>query len=59
MENEELKEQEVVQEPVKEVKEDFEKFTEGLEEVIKYIKTNCLKGNESKDNFTDVNFEEL
>ena len=24
-------------------KEDFEKFTEGLQEVIDYIKTNCLK----------------
>ena len=38
-------------------KEDFEKFTEGLEEVIKYIKTNYLK--EEGDQFTDVNFEEL
>ena len=37
-------------------KEDFEKFTEGLEEVINYIKTNCLKDG---DKFTDVNFEEL
>ena len=37
-------------------KEDFEKFAEGLEEVIKYIKTNCLK---EGDQFTDVNFEEL
>ena len=38
-------------------KEDFEKFAEGLEEVIKYIRTNCLK--EEGDQFTDVNFEEL
>jgi hypothetical protein len=37
-------------------KEDFEKFTEGLEEVINYIKANCLKDG---DKFTDVNFEEL
>ena len=40
-------------------KEDFEKFAEGLEEVIKYIKakTNSDKG--AGDQFTDVNFEEL
>ena len=29
-------------------KEDFEKFAEGLEEVIAYIKKNCLKDNGSK-----------
>jgi hypothetical protein len=42
-------------------KEDFEKFTEGLEEVIGYIKNNCLKngGQPSAENFSDVNFEEL
>ena len=42
-------------------KEDFEKFTEGLEEVISYIKTNCLKGDSKTagENFSDVNFEEL
>ena len=42
-------------------KEDFEKFTEGLEEVINYIRTNCLDGNTQpeKEQFTDVNFEEL
>ena len=42
-------------------KEDFEKFTEGLEEVISYIKTNCLKGDSKPagENFSDVNFEEL
>jgi hypothetical protein len=42
-------------------KEDFEKFTEGLEEVISYIKTNCLKdgGKPTGENFSDVNFEEL
>jgi hypothetical protein len=40
-------------------KEDFEKFTEGLEEVIKYIKSNCLKDNGSGEKFTDIEFEEL
>ena len=42
-------------------KEDFEKFTVGLEEVIAYIKNNCLKGGEqpSAENFSDVNFDEL
>ena len=42
-------------------KEDFEKFAEGLEEVIGYIKNNCLKngGQPSAENFSDVNFEEL
>ena len=42
-------------------KEDFEKFTEGLEEVIAYIKSNCLKGGNapSGENFSDINFEEL
>ena len=39
-------------------KEDFEKFAEGLEEVIRYIKTNCLKDN-GKDSFSNVDFEEL
>ena len=39
-------------------KEDFEKFAEGLEEVIAYIRKNCLKDN-NRSNFTDVNFEEL
>ena len=42
-------------------KEDFEKFTEGLEEVIGYIQNNCLKDGDqpSAENFSDVNFEEL
>jgi hypothetical protein len=40
-------------------KEDFEKFAEGLEEVIAYIKKNCIKDNGRKGNFTDVEFEEL
>ncbi|MCX4336486.1 MAG: PUR family DNA/RNA-binding protein [Bacteroidales bacterium] len=41
-------------------KEDFEKFAEGLEEVIKYIKDNCLKDEAQEgDKFTDVDFEEL
>ena len=38
-------------------KEDFEKFAEGLDEVIKYIKAKSNKG--AGDQFTDVNFEEL
>ena len=40
-------------------KEDFEKFTEGLEEVLNYIKTNCLKDSRAAERFNDVNFEEL
>ena len=40
-------------------KEDFEKFTEGLEEVLNYIKTNCLKDEGAADKFNNVNFEEL
>ena len=40
-------------------KEDFEKFTEGLEEVLQYIKTNCLKDGGATEIFNDVNFEEL
>ena len=42
-------------------KEDFEKFQEGLSEVIGYIKTNCLHGEpvEQKYEAEDVNFEEL
>ena len=40
-------------------KEDFEKFTEGLEEVLNYIKTNCLKDSGAAERFNDVNFEEL
>ena len=40
-------------------KEDFEKFAEGLEEVVQYIRTNCLKDNKADGKFTDVNFEEL
>ena len=45
-------------------KEDFDKFSTGLQEVIDYIRTNCLK-DEGKDaaseekGFSDVNFEEL
>ena len=40
-------------------KEDFEKFAEGLEEVIAYIRKNCLKdgGRQAGDNFTRI-FEE-
>ncbi|MBO5563880.1 MAG: DUF3276 family protein [Bacteroidales bacterium] len=54
-------------------KEDFEKFAEGLEEAVKYIKENLLKGepyrqapqydeerpSAGKSSFSDVSFEEL
>lgn len=42
-------------------KEDFEKFAEGLQEVVDYVKKNCTYSVVEKkdDNFTDVNFEEL
>jgi len=56
-------------------KEDFEKFQEGLSDVIEYIKNNCFDGeipqrpapeygeqgvdSEADKQFTDVNFEEL
>jgi DNA-directed RNA polymerase beta subunit len=43
-------------------KKSYEWFlAEGLEEVIQYIKTNCLKdnGRPAGENFTDVEFEEL
>ena len=46
-------------------KEDFEKFTEGLEEVIKFIKDKCpvtervyTENNEEKT-FSDVDFDQL
>lgn len=51
-------------------KEDFDKFTDGLQEVINFIRENCLQGDaglegsksEEKDfdkGFSDVKFEEL
>ena len=42
-------------------KEDFEKFAEGLEDAIAYIRKNCLKETPSTENgqFTDVSFDEL
>jgi len=40
-------------------KEDFEKFAEGLQEVVDYIKNNCPKGEGAAEKFTDVDFEEL
>ncbi|MBQ1929180.1 MAG: DUF3276 family protein [Bacteroidales bacterium] len=46
-------------------KEDFEKFSEGLEEVIKFIKDKCpvterVYTDESKaNNFSDVDFDQL
>ena len=46
-------------------KEDFEKFTEGLEEVIKFIKDKCpvtervySEGSDEKS-FSDVDFDQL
>ncbi|MDD2490810.1 MAG: DUF3276 family protein [Bacteroidales bacterium] len=45
-------------------KEDFEKFSQGLEEIIKYIRENAPQTQEkttkdSTSSFSDVNFEEL
>ena len=41
-------------------KEDFEKFREGLDEVIAYIKDNCFDGEIPQREFSaDVNFEDL
>ena len=47
-------------------KEDFEKFTEGLEEVIKFIKDKCpvtervyTEGDEKSNSFSDVDFDQL
>jgi hypothetical protein len=50
-------------------KEDFEKFSQGLEEVVAYIKDNCpvaertpednTSDGDTPKQFSDVNFEEL
>lgn len=42
-------------------KEDFEKFSEGLEEVIAYIRGNCLKdgGTPAPESTTDIDFDQL
>ena len=46
-------------------KEDFEKFTEGLEEVIKFIKDKCpvtervYTENNGEKSFSDVDFDQL
>lgn len=48
-------------------KEDFEKFSEGLEEVIKFIKDKCPvtervyneEAHEKTNNFSDVDFDQL
>lgn len=44
-------------------KEDFEKFSDGLQEVINYIKNNCInpvvEDRGESNSFSDVNFEEL
>ncbi len=40
-------------------KEDFEKFREGLDEVIEYIKNNCFDGEIPQREFPEVEFEDL
>lgn len=43
-------------------KEDFEKFSDGLQEAIDYIRENCLKDSNvpgDDKRFTDVSFDEL
>ena len=42
-------------------KEDFEKFTAGLQEVIEYIRKNCPVSEHTaeSESFSDVKFEEL
>lgn len=43
-------------------KEDFEKFSEGLDEVIAYIKDNCFHGEipqRTAEGFGEVEFEDL
>ena len=51
-------------------KEDFDKFSEGLQEVIDYIRTNCINGgstvqeektacDQDERHFTDVKFDEF
>lgn len=40
-------------------KEDFEKFTEGLNEVVEYIKAHCDVQETKHEGYSDVNFEEL
>ena len=46
-------------------KEDFEKFTEGLEEVIRFIKEKCpvtervYTENQEEKSFSDVDFDQL
>ncbi len=46
-------------------KEDFDKFAEGLEEVVKFIKDKCpvqerqAPASEESNNFSDVDFDQL
>ena len=42
-------------------KEDFDKFSQGLEEVIQYIRANCpvTESVNHRTDFTDVNFDDL
>lgn len=40
-------------------KEDFEKFQEGLADVIEYIKNNCFDGEIPQREYNEVEFEDL
>ena len=42
-------------------KEDFEKFNQGLEEVIQFIKTNCpiTESTDLKNDFSNVDFDDF
>jgi len=40
-------------------KEDFEKFSEGLAEVVEYIKNNCFNGEIPVREHSEVEFEDL
>lgn len=40
-------------------KEDFEKFAEGLNEVVEYIKNNCFNGEIPQREASEVEFEDL
>ncbi|MCL1974023.1 MAG: PUR family DNA/RNA-binding protein [Bacteroidetes bacterium] len=40
-------------------KEDFEKFIDGLEEVIQYIKANCAAGPATSSDYSNLEFEDL
>lgn len=40
-------------------KEDFEKFAEGLNEVVEYVKAHCDVQETTHEEYSNVNFEEL